>query len=114
MERYIMTELEAPIKEVTVYSDRALITRSGATHLEGGEHELRVNDLPRFLRDSLRAAGQGPQGTRILNVDVSTAFYSRPPEEELATLQNELDQLLQNQQLLLARQSALNDRRQWL
>ena len=109
-----MIDLEAPIKEVTVYSDRALITRRGNIHLEAGEHELRVNHLPQFQRDSLRAAGQGPQGTRILNVDIATAFHSRPPEAELVTLQTEREQLLHKRQLLKARQDSLNDRRQWL
>ena len=109
-----MLDLEAPIKEVTVYSDRALVTRRGTIHLEAGEHELRVNNLPQFQRDSLRAAGQGPQGTRILNVDIATAFHSRPPEADLVTLQTEREQLLQKRQLLKARQDSLNDRRQWL
>jgi len=109
-----MTELEAPIKDVTVYSDRALITRQGSIELTAGEHELRVNNLPQFLRDSLRTAGQGPQGTRILNVDITTAFHSRPPEAELLTLQIELEHLQQRRQLLKARQDSLNDRRQWL
>ncbi|MGH2480745.1 MAG: DUF4140 domain-containing protein, partial [Ktedonobacteraceae bacterium] len=60
-----MTDLVAPITEVTVYADRALVTRAGNIHLSAGEHELHVNDLPDFLRESLRASGQGPQGTRI-------------------------------------------------
>jgi uncharacterized protein (TIGR02231 family) len=109
-----MIELNAPIHEVTVYSDRALITRHGVIELVAGEQELRINNLPQFMRDSLRASGQGPQGTRILTVDIATAFYSQPPEAELRTLHDELDALVQNKQLLEARQSALNDRRQWL
>ena len=109
-----MIDIEAPIKEVTVYSDRALVIRCEKVELEVGEHELRVNNLPQFLRDSLRAAGRGPAGIRILNVDVTTAFRSRPPEAELVTLQDELERLTQKQQLLEARKSALNDRRQWL
>ncbi len=109
-----MVDLIAPIKEVTVYADRALVTRGGSINLEAGEHELRINDLPQFLRDSLRAAGKGPQGTRILNVDITTAFHSRPPESELQALQDELQQLRQHKQLLEARQGALHDRRQWL
>ncbi len=109
-----MIDLEAPIKEVTVYADRALVTRCGNIELEAGEHELRVNNLPQFLRDSLRAAGRGPKGIRILNVDITTAFRSRPPEAEVVALQDELERLVQNQQLLEARRSALNDRRQWL
>lgn len=109
-----MIDLEAPIKEVTVYADRALVTRQGSVELEAGEHELRINTLPQFLRDSLRAAGRGPQGARILNVDITTAFLSRPPEAKVQALQDELERLVQNQQLLEARRSALNDRRQWL
>ncbi len=109
-----MVDLEAPIKDVTVYSDRALVTRHGTIQLEAGEHELHINNLPQFIRESLRAAGQGPEGTRILNVDVTTAFYSRPPEEELQTLQKELEQLQQNEQLVQARQNSLRDRRKWL
>jgi len=109
-----LIDIEAPIKEVTVYADRALVMRCGRVELEAGEQELRVNNLPQFLRDSLRAAGRGPKGIRILNVDITTAFKSRPPETEVVTLQDELERLTQNQQLLEARRSALNDRCQWL
>ncbi len=109
-----MTDLAAPIKEVTVYADRALITRVGSLHLPAGEHELRVNDLPSFLRESLRASGRGPQGTRILDVDVATAFHSRPPEAEILALQTQCDLLQRQIDLIQARQQALNDRREWL
>ena len=109
-----MIDIEAPIKEVTVYSDRVLVVRNGKVELKAGEHDLRVNNLPQFLRDSLRASGRGTGGIRILNVDVTTAFRSRPPEAELVTLQDELERLTKYQQLLEARKSALNDRRQWL
>src|SRR5260370_2724975 len=109
-----MIDIEAPIKEVTVYSDCALVIRSDKVELEVGENELRINNLPQFLRDSLRASGRGTGEIRILNVDVTTAFRSRTPEVELVTLQDELERLTQNQQLLEARRSALNDRRQWL
>src|SRR6266516_4067084 len=114
IERNILLDIEAPIREVTVYSDRALVIRRGKVELEAGEHDLRVHNLPQFLRDSLRAAGRGTAGIRILNVDVTTAFRSRPPEAALVTLQDELERLTQKQQLLEARKSALNDRRQWL
>jgi uncharacterized protein (TIGR02231 family) len=109
-----LLDIEAPIKEVTVYADRALVRRCGRVELEAGEQELRINNLPKFLHDSLRAAGRGQKGIRILNVDITTAFRSRPAEAVVVTLQDELERLTQNQQLLEARRSALNDRRQWL
>ncbi|HEY7414613.1 MAG TPA: mucoidy inhibitor MuiA family protein, partial [Ktedonobacteraceae bacterium] len=109
-----MTELTAPIIAVTVYSDRALVTRRGSIHLASGEHEVYVNDLPHFVRESLRAAGTGPQGTRILSVDVTTTFHSRPPDTALQALQNEIDVLQDQQHLLHARTQALRERQRWL
>src|SRR5258708_33593915 len=101
-----MIDLVAPIKEVTVYADRALITRGGTVSLAAGEHELRINNLPQFIRDSLRAAGQRPVGTRILNVHITTAYYTRPAETDLMVLQNELEQLQQTKQILAAQHPA--------
>ncbi len=109
-----MNELDASIAEVTVYADRALVTRRGTIHLDSGEHEIRVNNLPEFQRESLRVSGQGPENTRILDIDIRTAFYSRATDDEILTLQTELELLQQQQQLLAARQDALNDRRKWL
>lgn len=109
-----MVDLVAPIRDVTVYTNRALVTRVGSIHLAAGEHELRINNLPTFLHKSLRASGKGPQGTRILNVDITTTFYARPPEAEIQALQAEINRLEQQIDLLQARQDALSDRRQWL
>jgi uncharacterized protein (TIGR02231 family) len=109
-----MADLVAPITEATVYSDRALVTRRGTITLEAGEHEIRINNLPSFLSDSLRASGRGPQGLRILSVDTTTAFYPRAPEAELTGLQQELEQLEERRKLLQAQRDALNDRRNWL
>jgi uncharacterized protein (TIGR02231 family) len=109
-----MSDFIAPITAVTVYNDRALVTRKGTQRLEAGEHELHVNGLPQFLRDSLRATGRGPQGTRILSVDVSNEYHARAADEEIERLQSELDTLKQHQSLLESQQTALKDRRQWL
>jgi uncharacterized protein (TIGR02231 family) len=109
-----MTDLVASIKEVTVYTNRALVTRTGDIHLSAGEHELRINDLPTFLPESLRASGKGPPDTRILNVDITTTYHTRSPEAEIQTLQTACNLLEQQIELIQARQEALNDRRQWL
>lgn len=109
-----VTDIQAPITEVTVYNDRALVTRSGSTHLAAGEHELRINDLPTFQRETLRASGQGPQGMRILNVDVTTAFHTYTTRDDLLKLEVEIEHLEQQAKLLKSRQNALEDRRKWL
>jgi conserved hypothetical protein len=109
-----MPDINAPINTVTIYNDRAQVTRSGTITLEAGEHVLRINELPQFQRDSLRASGRGPQGSRILSIDVSEAYHARPPEAELQRLQSELEELTRQWKLLEAQQGALEDRRQWL
>ncbi|GCE47010.1 uncharacterized protein (TIGR02231 family) [Thermosporothrix hazakensis] len=111
-----MPAINASIQEVTVYNDRALITRRGTIHLPAGEHEVEVQNLPQHTiqRESLRAAGTGPEGTRILNVELQTQFYSRAPEEDLTRLDQEIEELEQQQRLLEAQQGALQDRQQWL
>ncbi|GHO67101.1 hypothetical protein KSC_059930 [Ktedonobacter sp. SOSP1-52] len=108
------TDIQAPITEVTVYNDRALVTRAGTIHLAQGEHDVRINDLPPFLRESLRASGQGPQGMRILNVDITTAYHSFTTRDDLLKLEVEIEHLEQQAKLLKARQEALQDRRKWL
>ena len=63
--------VEAPIQAVTVYGDRALIVRHAVVEIpEGGEHILKFGGLPlRLQSTSLRAAGSGPAGTRILGIE---------------------------------------------
>src|SRR5258708_23142955 len=66
-------DLDAPITEVTVYPERALVVRRGKAMIEtAGEHTLRVSGLPEssLQRTSLRATGRGPAGTRILGIEV--------------------------------------------
>ncbi|BCL80340.1 hypothetical protein ccbrp13_28050 [Ktedonobacteria bacterium brp13] len=109
-----MPDIDAPINAVTIYNDRAQITRIGSLTLEAGEHVLRINGLPQFQRDSLRASGRGPQGARILNIDVSDEYHARPPEAESQRLQAELAELTRQWRLLEAQQEALEDRRKWL
>ncbi|WP_376796648.1 mucoidy inhibitor MuiA family protein [Thermogemmatispora sp.] len=110
----MVIELETRITEVTVYNDRALVRRQGSLALEAGEHELRINYLPPFLKDSLSASGKGPAGTRLLGVEVTTAFLARPPEQELLRLQTTCDLLARKIQLLQARQQALERHRSWV
>ncbi|HEX4211897.1 MAG TPA: DUF4139 domain-containing protein [Candidatus Dormibacteraeota bacterium] len=109
-----MTTLETRIESVTVHPKQALVTRRGRLQLEAGTHEVSIDDLVRFMPESVRVSGRGPAGTRILGVDVNTAFHGRAPEPELERLREEIDSLVRRQQLLGARRQALDDRRQWL
>jgi uncharacterized protein (TIGR02231 family) len=89
-----MTELDTTITEVTVYPDRAQVTRQGTVELKQGEHRLQVGELPlSLLPESVRAGGKGTAQARILAVDVAKAFYQEPPTATVAELEKEIEKL---------------------
>lgn len=69
-------EIESEIKEVTVYTDRAQVTRSGAVELPAGVSTVAFPLLPPGLRDeSVRVRAHGPgviTGTRVRKVFLET------------------------------------------
>jgi uncharacterized protein (TIGR02231 family) len=96
-----MTTLDAPIVAVTVFTDRARVTRRGAIQLEAGEHTIALERVPSMLEDdSVRASGRGAN-VRILGVEIVTRFVTEAPEEDLSSLQKQL-QTLQDRDAALA------------
>ncbi|MET9491907.1 DUF4139 domain-containing protein [Nocardia sp. NPDC006630] len=80
-----MTQLETAITAVTVYPDRARVTRSGKANLVAGEHRIRVAPLPTgLLHDSIRVAGQGD--VTVLGVDIVTERQAATSDEQVADL----------------------------
>ncbi|MFB9543917.1 DUF4139 domain-containing protein [Micromonospora sagamiensis] len=78
--------VDAPIAAVTVYADRARVTRRGTVPLAAGEHRLRIGPLPLGLRrDSLRVGGRGP--ATVLGVDLVTRHQSRSTDEQAVELE---------------------------
>jgi len=101
-----MTELDTTITEITVYPDRARVTRQGTVELKQGEHRLQVGELPlSLLPESVRAAGKGTAQARILAVDVAKTFYQEPPTATVAELERKIEKL-EDQNKALADQAA--------
>ena len=95
-----MTTIDAAIVAVTVFTDRARVTRRGTARLAPGEHFLAIEGLPTTLEaDSVRASGRGA-GITILGVEVATQFVTRPPEALVADLQRQLEQLQESDRAL--------------
>lgn len=83
-----MPALEAPIVAVTVYPDRARITRRLAVRVQAGEHRLDIGPLPLGLhRDSVRVSGRG--AATVLGVDVVTRHRPRTPDRTVAELEEQ-------------------------
>ncbi len=110
-----MITLEAPIIAVTVYSDRALITRAGRVALEKGEHELSLEDLPNtLLPESVRASGKGTRQMRILGADVTPTFHVEAPQERVAELRSEIEEREDRDAVLAHEEEGLLARREFL
>jgi uncharacterized protein (TIGR02231 family) len=109
-------DLATTISAVTVYPDRAQITRTGATRLDApGEHTLRIGGLPlALLPDSVRASGKGPSGMRILAVEQSHQANPSAPEETIKALQGEIERLERELALLDERLRSVQERQGWL
>jgi uncharacterized protein (TIGR02231 family) len=109
-------DLTTTITGVTVYPDRAQITRAGATRLDApGEHTLRIGGLPlALLPDSVRASGKGPVGMRILAIEQSHEANPSAPEETLKALQGEIERLEREIALLDERLRSVQERQGWL
>jgi uncharacterized protein (TIGR02231 family) len=109
-------ELTTAITGVTVFPDRALVTRQGEARIEApGSHTLRIGGLPAGVRrGSLRATGRGPAGTRILGVEQAAEYHPAAPEEALQRMRDELTRLEHDLALLGERQKTLEVRRGWL
>ena len=74
-----MKTLDTRISEVTVYTDRARVTRRGTVALTGNETELAIASLPATLEtESVRATDSGTVAVRLLGVRTETVFSSEP------------------------------------
>jgi uncharacterized protein (TIGR02231 family) len=95
-----MTTVNAPIVAVTVFMNRARITRRGVVHLAAGEQALSVTNLPvRMDPESIRASGSGAN-VKILGVEVQTRYADQTPHAATAALEEELDTLRQMDKVL--------------
>jgi uncharacterized protein (TIGR02231 family) len=96
--------IEAPIVAVTVFPDRARVTRAGLARLVAGEHRVVIEDLPLSLQaDSVRVAGSaapaggaagagsaGAGAVTVLGVDVNRRHHAETPDEVTRALEERL------------------------
>ncbi|MBE9092971.1 mucoidy inhibitor MuiA family protein [Tychonema sp. LEGE 07203] len=94
LDRDNINTLDTRICEVTVYTDRALITRRGTVALTGNERELTIASLPTTLEtESVRATGAGTVAVRLLGVRTETVFSSEPTGDRIAELTQQIQEL---------------------
>lgn len=105
--------LESRISAVTVYQDRALITRSANVTLTGTEQELIIQGLPLTLEtESLRARGSGTINVRLLGVQTERVFFTEPVEARVAELTEQMRILEEQNRAITDALETLNLQRQ--
>jgi uncharacterized protein (TIGR02231 family) len=88
-----MTSIESQIVEVTVFPDRARVTRRGKATLEAGVQKVEFPNLPMSIDpDSVRAAGRGTQAA-LLGVDTRMTYFTETPAAAVAELEKQLEAL---------------------
>lgn len=92
-EPVLAVPIDAPIVAVSVYPDRARITRRGTVRLMAGDQVVHVEPLPPGLHpDSVRVSGRGP--ATVLGVDVVTRHHPITPDQRAAALEDERHTIL--------------------
>ena len=112
----MQVDLDAPITDVTVYTDQALIVRRGKVALtEAGESAVTLGGLtPLLNRESLRAAARSAVDARLLAVDVSQEYHPAAPVEQQARLRGEITALEREVAALGQRLALIKKQRAWL
>ena len=84
-------QVDSRISAVTVYQDRAVVTRSATVQLTGGTTELIFANLPQALNEqSLQVSGKGTAQATILDVSAKQTFVDYTPNARVKELEDQL------------------------
>ncbi|MBO1012607.1 mucoidy inhibitor MuiA family protein [Achromobacter sp. SD115] len=101
--------LASSIGSVTVYQDRAVVTRAASSELAAGEHELVLEKLPASLQEnSLQVSAKSTGQATLLDVKVRDAYQADTANERVKQLEEQVRKL-QGQQALLDDEAAVLD-----
>lgn len=100
--------MDSQISAVTVYADRAVVTRTGDIKLTAGINELMFENLPAGLLDqSLQVSGTGTVNTTILDVTARQTYLAATPDPRRKDLQEQLDALREKDRAVIDRNAVL-------
>lgn len=104
--------VDSRITAVTVYGDRAIVTRTASSELTAGEHALVFENLPTALVDqSLQASGHGVAGATILDVTAQPVFVEATANERVKAIEDQLKGLQKQRRVLDDRARILEEQR---
>lgn len=101
--------VDSRISAVTVYQDRAVVTRTAAVQLAGGTAELVFANLPQALNEqSLQVSGKGTALASILDVSAKQTYVDYTPDARVKELEDQLKGLTKQMRGLDDRTNLLN------
>lgn len=93
--------VDSRISAVTVYADRAVVTRSASASLSPGINEFVFEGLPANLQDqSLQVNGTGSVANTILDVGARQTFLAATPNPRAKELESQIEKLQQQDRAL--------------
>jgi uncharacterized protein (TIGR02231 family) len=107
--RLVAAPVDSRITSVTVYQDRAVVTRTATVQLGGGTTELVFANLPQSLNEqSLQVSGRGAAQATILDVSAKQTFIDYTPNARVKELEDQLRALGKQTRGIDDRQNLLN------
>ncbi len=101
--------VDSRISAVTVYQDRAVVTRTATVQLADGTTELVFANLPQALNEqSLQVSGKGTAAATILDVSAKQTFVDYTPNARVKELEDQLKGFAKNVRGLDDRTNLLN------
>ena len=102
--------MEGTISSVTVYPDRALVTRTAAFQMDAGVQEATITSLPANIDvSSVRVRAEGPEGLRITGLDLIKKYTSETVNQHVRDLEDRIqaltDQIQEKDQAIFLAQS---------
>lgn len=108
-------DVESKITSVTVFPDRALITRQAELTLPGGSYELTFDGLPAGIEeDSVNARAKASGTVKLYGAKLASLQLDAPASDRTRSLQEEINRLKDRQQELADRETILNEKRDFL
>ena len=107
--------VQSRIDAVTVYPDRAMITRTADVDLINGNQELIIDNLPAYIiDDSVRVMGQGSVKAKISGVKVKRIFLQEHQQKKIEELRRELEKLNDGKKQLEDTLESLNTQKEFI
>lgn len=104
--------VDSSISAVTVYTDRAVVTRTATVELGGGQSELIFANLPEALLDqSVQVSGRGTAQATILDVAARRTFVDFTPNTRVKEIEDQLRALRNDDRRLADEVAVLGSQR---